>query len=166
MTYCAFCHKSPLKEKRDKYCNRDCYRNGRMGMRFSDDHKLKLRLSKLGKQSPKKGVPQLKTRGEKNHFWRGGVTSINAKIRESLEYDDWRRKVFERDLYTCQLCGEIGGRLEADHIKPFSLYPDLRFDLSNGRTLCKICHKKTDTYGHLSLKRNNKGQFEKNQLIN
>ena len=39
-----------------------------------------------------------------------------------------------------------GGKLNADHIKPFSLFPELRFDLNNGRTLCVECHKKTDTY--------------------
>ena len=38
-------------------------------------------------------------------------------------------------------CGQVGGYLEADHIKPFSLYPELRFELSNGRTYCKPCHK-------------------------
>jgi len=48
---------------------------------------------------------------------------------------------------TCKNCGERGGRLNADHIKPFSLFPDLRLKLSNGRTLCVDCHVQTDTYG-------------------
>lgn len=85
--------------------------------------------------------------GYKNPAWKGGVTSLNQTIRGSTEYALWRGKVFERDLFTCVFCGQKGGRLEADHIKPFSLFPDLRLELSNGRTLCKECHKTTDTYG-------------------
>lgn len=60
---------------------------------------------------------------------------------------EWRTAVFARDNYTCQICGQRGGRLQADHIKPYKAFPDLRLDLSNGRTLCIECHKKTPTYG-------------------
>lgn len=84
--------------------------------------------------------------GEKNKNWKGGITPINKALRDSFEYEEWRKNVFERDLYTCRNCGIVGGYLEADHIKPFAYYPLLRFDLNNGRTLCKLCHKKTDTY--------------------
>lgn len=75
-----------------------------------------------------------------------GLTSINYRLRRSLEYEDWRKQVFERDLYTCQMCGEVGGYLQAHHIKSFSEYPELRLSLDNGCTLCIGCHKKTDTY--------------------
>ena len=88
-----------------------------------------------------------KASGENNHNWRGGVTSINEKIRKSLEYKLWREAVFKRDDYTCIWCGrESHGNIEADHIKPFAHYSELRFAIDNGRTLCKDCHKKTDTY--------------------
>ena len=89
-------------------------------------------------------------KGEKCYLWKGGITPINQKIRTSLEYKLWRKSVFERDNYTCQICGikgnQTGGYLQADHIKPFAYFPELRFELSNGRTLCRECHKETPSY--------------------
>lgn len=84
--------------------------------------------------------------GSQNCKWNGGTTKEAAKIRGSVEYKAWRVSVFERDNYTCVLCGQVGGQLNADHIQPFAFYPHLRFELSNGRTLCVPCHKNTDTY--------------------
>lgn len=87
-------------------------------------------------------------RGNKAPNWKGGVTPINEKIRHSLEYRIWRTAVFQRDNYTCKECLQVGGKLNADHIKPFAYYPELRFDINNGRTLCIPCHRKTDTWGY------------------
>ena len=86
-------------------------------------------------------------KGKDSHLWRGGITEKNKMIRKSLEYKLWRKSVFERDKYTCVWCGEVGGDLNADHIKPFAYYPELRFAIDNGRTLCVPCHRTTDTWG-------------------
>jgi len=90
-----------------------------------------------------------KVRGKNNNNWKGGITPENYKIRNSEEYKEWRLKVFSRDNFICVLCeNNESGCLQADHIKKFSLYPDLRLDVDNGRTLCVECHKKTPTWGN------------------
>ena len=78
---------------------------------------------------------------------RGRKSRLRDLIKRTPEYKTWRRSVFERDKYTCQMCAVRGGELQADHIRPFAYFPDLRFELSNGRTLCRACHKSTPTYG-------------------
>ena len=98
-----------------------------------------------------KGSKKPKACGKNNHFWRGGVSKINRTERQNfsstIEYKNWRRFVFERDNYTCQMCGVRGGVLHADHIKSYLYFKDLRLNINNGRTLCKDCHVKTDTWG-------------------
>lgn len=73
--------------------------------------------------------------------------------RECKEYSEWRNFVFKRDNYTCQHCRKIGVKLNAHHIKPWALYPKLRFNVDNGITLCEDCHKKL----HKRLRRTNNG---------
>lgn len=86
-------------------------------------------------------------------MWKGGITPINAQIRTSKEYKDWRLAVFERDNYTCQDCGSRGVTLHADHVKPFAYYPELRLVIENGRALCVPCHKETPTYAGKGMKK-------------
>ena len=84
--------------------------------------------------------------GENNHLWKGGITPINKKIRMSLEYKLWRTAVFKRDNFICIWCGSKE-KIQADHIKRFADFPELRFAIDNGRTLCEPCHRTTDTWG-------------------
>jgi broad specificity phosphatase PhoE len=85
-------------------------------------------------------------KGSESHLWKGGITPINAAIRSSAQYKAWRRAVLKRDNKTCVMCGAHGVPLHADHIKSFAYHHELRFDVSNGRTLCVPCHKATPTY--------------------
>lgn len=88
----------------------------------------------------------LSQRGPLGNNWQGGKVSAIKLFRGSAEYARWRRSIFERDNYTCVWCNVRGGQLNADHIKPFAMFPELRLSLDNGRTLCVPCHKKTDTF--------------------
>jgi len=62
-------------------------------------------------------------------------------IRNSAEYKEWRKAVFERDDFTCQKCGSKSNYIEAHHLKSFTHYPEFRFNVSNGETLCRKCHR-------------------------
>lgn len=105
-----------------------------------------------------RGKPKPNQSGEKHYRWKGGVTPINEKIRRSIEYKNWHKAVMERDGYVCVIGGKKhGNKVHADHIKPFAYFPELRFELSNGRTLCVECHRKTDTWGHKAIKNNEVG---------
>jgi 5-methylcytosine-specific restriction endonuclease McrA len=97
------------------------------------------------------GYCQLHYRGEHHHSWKGGISPINHVLRTSKDYYVWRTAIFTRDNFTCQGCGQRGGNLQVDHIKPFALYPELRFTMDNGRTMCVECHRKTDTWGAKAL---------------
>lgn len=75
-----------------------------------------------------------------HQFW--GTSGIRRSTQvDGLELINWRRAVFSRDKYTCQYCGQEGGRLNAHHIKEWAKYPEFRLDLNNGLTLCIECHK-------------------------
>lgn len=109
--------------------------------------------TEFGKIPPwNKGKKNPHFTGPKNPRWKGGIYPEHLKIRHSPEMKRWREAIFERDNFTCVLCKrkrKPGDRviLHADHIKRFAEYPELRFNLDNGRTLCKECHLKTDTHG-------------------
>jgi hypothetical protein len=121
-----------MKSKVISLEHRDRLRAANSGKEFSVETRHKLRESHLG---------------SKCHLWRGGIYPEHKALRKCLEYKLWRERVFQRDNYTCQTCKQVGGHLNADHILPFAQYPKLRFDVSNGRTLCVGCHRKTETYG-------------------
>lgn len=97
------------------------------------------------------------TRSGENHpNWKGGVTPLNVVIRGCTRYRTWRRLNFQRDNFICAHCGIRGGKLHAHHIIRFSvimaenyittleeaLQCEALWNIDNGLTLCKKCHKK------------------------
>lgn len=100
--------------------------------------------------------------GAGNPNWKGGINDLLNTIRKSSKQTTWRESVFIRDKFTCVLCGyDKGHIIEADHIVPLSFLVkkfkiktiedaficEALWDTQNGRTLCRFCHKQTDTWG-------------------
>ncbi len=157
---CLKCNKEFIKpyarsvadwNTRAKYCSISCKQAAwNIGV-WNKDTKGVMKANntsfKKGEKPWNKGIPYLAVTGEKNNNWKGGITEAQKKIRNSLDYKLWREAVFKRDNYTCQGCGIRGGELNADHIKPFAWFPELRLAIDNGQTLCVPCHKLTPTFG-------------------
>lgn len=130
---------------------------GMLGRRHSEESKAKMRkprfgvknLHRIGAKHSAEVRAKISVatrakawRGSQCPHWKGGITAENARARNCFEYREWRRVVFERDHYTCRHCGDNrGGNLNAHHIKGFSAFPDLRYELDNGITLCEECHE-------------------------
>ena len=87
----------------------------------------------------------LERRGKNHHNWKGGI-SKDAHSPDEPKYKKWRKSIFERDNFTCQKCFLKGVYIEAHYIKSWAKYPELRYEISNGLTLCRECHKLTDNY--------------------
>lgn len=79
-------------------------------------------------------------RGESAPNWKGGTGTERHQDMGKFEYKDWRQAVFDRDDFTCQVCNARGEYIHADHIKSWADYPELRYDVNNGRTVCRVCH--------------------------
>ena len=131
--------------------------NSIKGWKHTPEAIEKMRQARLGTKHTKEAKQKMSAarRGEKNWNWKGGLAAGRSKIWYSEEYKQWRKSVFERDSYTCQMCNARCGNgvdvyLQADHIKPFALYPQLRFEVSNGRVLCCGCHGKVTSEQHKS----------------
>ena len=123
-----------IKKGQNKYCSKKCYQFQQIGKPKSEAFKEYCRSRT----------------GDKSATWKGGVTPEHLKIRNSQKYKDWRQSVFDRDGYKCMSCGVKSKKgfsvyLHAHHIKGFSAFPELRFELTNGITLCKPCHYKEHT---------------------
>lgn len=131
------------------------------GKTFSPSHRSKISCSLIGRKltletkallsqiaSKRKLSEETKAkigesqRGDKHHNWKGGVTYPIFALRKTKEYRHWRKAVLERDGYRCTKCSKSDIRLDAHHIYSFTLFPELRFIVSNGITACVNCHTK------------------------
>ena len=136
-TICSNCsksiyiHKSRLLHAKLVYCDKKCFY----------EHK---RVTNTGSNNPN---------------YKNGSRNISNRMRNLSKYRKWKRLVFERDGYTCGICNQCFSieLLDVHHkVRLWKLiddYPhekinvqdDYFYDVSNGSTLCRYCHR--TTYG-------------------
>lgn len=120
------------RPKSSKVC---LYRQLFNPMEFTPEIRSKMAAQKTGKT------------GEETNRWKKSLTESDKKRNRVLE-KRWNREIRKRDGKVCAICKTTEAKIfDVDHIKPWSFFPDLRFDLSNGRVLCRPCHGQTDSYG-------------------
>lgn len=173
---CSICNKTYLKNKnklnkKDELCSFECKKEY-----IKRNHNRDVVCNQCGKKFTKNKYRYDKA---KTHYCsqkcfneyrttaKDNYQKLSHYLRSSSEYEKWRKKVFDRDGYTCKECGEANN-LHAHHIielhKICSTY-DMNIenilkskefnDIDNGITLCPKCHNKR----HPFLKRDNKGRF-------
>lgn len=118
------------------------WNTGKKRLPFSSEHRKRISAALVGKSPWNKNRKMLSIRGEKHWNWKGGKPKhLDKVVRQSLEYRLWRKSVYERDNFTCQKYGIVGGKLVAHHVNNFAEYPELRFAIDNGITLSEKAHR-------------------------
>ncbi len=181
---CQMCGKLFLKTQaridrgENKFCCHKCSSDWVSKTRFGERHYLWKRVDKeclvcgkkykvkkarheagVGNYCSKKcsGISKM---GENSPSWKGGCTDVLLAIRGSRRSNYWRQSIFVRDNFTCGSCHQIGGHLNAHHIKSFSsIIEDIKnnlpllplkeaaeiyeplWDINNGKTYCDKCHR-------------------------
>lgn len=143
---CTICGKNFKGDKynANKYCSWECYLK---------DHAIKDK-ERVCPKCGKKFIAKTSTdkycswecyntdrhmpKGEEHWNWKGGISKNNDR-HDSNEYKEWRQAVYERDKYKCVKCGSKE-KINAHHILSWKYYPEQRYNINNGITLCEKCH--------------------------
>jgi hypothetical protein len=92
-----------------------------------------------------------------------------ADLRQCPRFFKWRKDVLTRDNFTCQKCSITDQELyklflasgkkrrtskyciHAHHIKSWEDFLELRYEVSNGQSLCSSCHQKEENKRRYSI---------------
>ena len=142
------------------YCGRVCqvkgtnngFKNGHLSF-LTKDSIIKMSKSKMGhivstktrKKISKNGRGKSRVSGEKHYKWikdRSKLKRYNgSNEKRSPIYKNWRYRVAKRDHYCCKINNkECFGGIEVHNILSWRDYPELRFNINNGITLCHAHH--------------------------
>jgi YHS domain-containing protein len=139
ITNCKLCGKpfSVLKGSMDKYlyCSKDC---------------------------AKKNVVLMNV-GENNPMYKKDKIISNRYLRYTYEGTEFIKNVYKKDNWKCVICGKSKD-LNAHHLNSFTRFKELRYDVNNGVTLCKPCHKEFhSSFGRKTFTEENFYNFIKNK---
>ena len=166
-TYCLNCHKGRYQEWHQcecgkwfhpdrlskKYCSQECHykympKGGKKGKHYPHTQRARIAVCPVcGKEF--RAIHEYKDRKSvycSKECWTKRGKRVKRIVR-TPEFRKWKREVFKRDNFTCQMCG-AKTMLEAHHKKEKVNFPELEYDVDNGICLCHDCHRKTDNYGY------------------
>lgn len=136
-----------IKSGRKKFCSKKClYESGSQTMTFVKGHadfvpkelrghtldtKLKIGISGIGKHL-----------GELNGNWIVDRSKVKLdKERGGTLHKQWSKNIKNRDSWKCKINNaECCGKVIAHHILSWAKFPELRYELNNGITLCHFHH--------------------------
>lgn len=145
-------NRKPLSEEHKKKIS-----NGNRGRIHTEEEKLKMKgrvlsvehRKKIGEANKGRKKPDnfgKKMSGENNWNWIADRTKL-AKYSNGNEYRnspasrEWSKIVRDRDKWLCRIAdNNCEGRMEAHHILGWTAYPELRYEVNNGITLCHFHH--------------------------
>jgi len=146
--------------------NKTSFKKGHKGWNkgLTKETDSRVKLPKSAREGVRKSL--LGKTGKNSRNWQCGKTNLRRLIPQLDKYKQWRSDVFKRDNWTCQTCNKRGCYLEAHHIKSLKeIFSDNKiknsedalkckelWELNNGVTLCKDCHKLTDSFAGKNLK--------------
>jgi 5-methylcytosine-specific restriction endonuclease McrA len=167
---CLYCGKEFYVYRslqKTKYCSMECYQKSNdckikkdfipwnkgttglvkawnKGKKLNKEERRKISEARKGIPNLSKGKKRPHCSGEKHWNWIKDRTKLKKKQeRNDSAYKEWRRKVLERDNYKCVICGEKYTKeykLVVHHILPWRDYPEERYNINNGITLCQAHH--------------------------
>jgi hypothetical protein len=165
---CETCQKPffmfPCEVPTKKYCSKGCYTKSRvgssgywLGKKRNEATIKKMSESRRGMKAWNKGLRGFLS-GEKHHWFGVSHSGKNSPVwikdrsklkrngdaaldRRSSAYGEWRKRVWLRDIFKCKMANpNCLGRIEAHHILGYTKYPELRYEVNNGITLCHFHH--------------------------
>lgn len=128
-----------------------------VGKKRTEESKRKMSLSHLGKVSWMLGKKHTEETRKKISESRKGkncgeecwnYVKDRSKLAKQEErngnrHKEWSRKVKNRDNWKCRINNkDCQGKVIAHHILPWSSFPELRYIINNGITLCHFHHPK------------------------
>lgn len=137
------------------------------GKTLSENTKKKIGLKSLGHtlSDDARNKISIALAGSNNGSWKGGISTENNKLRNSIAYKNWRQNVFKRDKFKCGFC-EKGSNLNAHHILSFNDNKSIQLAVWNGITLCHVCHKRLHKEVGNNTNLDNMLQFYKEFVFN
>jgi hypothetical protein len=130
---------------------KDKIRTKLLGTHLPEEQRRKISRALSGRTTWNKGVPHTQEhkrkiadahRGSRSHFWIFDRSKLKKRDkRGDVANVEWRNQVKRLDGNRCRMRGsQCRGQLEVHHILRWSDFPELRYNINNGITLCHYHH--------------------------